>query len=94
MRAVVELRRPLTPAQARVLALLAEAPGYKQIAHALGVSKRTVRQHVEDIAAQLPDDWAPNAGTKDRVVLYAMRRLAESVAPRDRELPVSQDHAA
>lgn len=72
-RAVVELRRPLTPAQTRVLELLVEAPGYKIIADTLGCSKRTVREHIAAIAATLPEDFAPSGQPKERATLYAMR---------------------
>lgn len=73
---VVVLRRALRPAELLVLAELVEAPGYKKISVTLHCAQRTVRQHVANIAAQLPAEFFPSAGTKDRVVFYAQRQHA------------------
>ena len=47
MRPVVERAQPVTPRQAAILTLVAADRGDKEIAYALGISRRTVRTHLE-----------------------------------------------
>ena len=53
------LFRPLTPAQSRVVELVARGLSYKSIARELGITKRTARAHVEAVALSLPSDELP-----------------------------------
>jgi DNA-binding NarL/FixJ family response regulator len=59
---------PLTPRELEILKLIAEAWTSDRIAHELGISRRTVDRHRENILAKL--------GMRDRVELtrYAIRR--------------------
>ena len=59
---------PLTPRELEVVKLVAEAHTSEQIAHVLGLSRKTVERHRENVLAKL--------GMRDRVELtrYAIRR--------------------
>jgi DNA-binding CsgD family transcriptional regulator len=60
----------LTKRQRQVVELLAEGCSYAKIARTLGIKERTVRMHVEHIAAGLDGDGSPL-----RVVLKHSGRL-------------------
>ena len=51
--------RKLTPRQRVILVCVVGGARYKAIAAKLGISQRTVRQHVETIALVLPGDGSP-----------------------------------
>lgn len=51
--------RPLTKRQRTILESVVAGASYKAIATKLGIAQRTVRQHVETIAMQLPGKGAP-----------------------------------
>lgn len=53
------LFRPLTPAQSRVVELVAHGLSYKSIARELGIARATAKKHVEMIAMLLPTDDLP-----------------------------------
>jgi DNA-binding CsgD family transcriptional regulator len=78
--AVIVLRRALSPAQCRVLALVADAQTYAQIGAALHITERTVKMHVADIGDLLPATFMPNGSTKERVLLYAVRVLDDGAS--------------
>lgn len=62
----------LTDRKLTVLRQIAAGRSYKQIAAALGISDRTVRAHVLEIASVLPASDLP---PKDHVLLYCNRIL-------------------
>jgi NarL family two-component system response regulator YdfI len=62
------LQEPLTPRELEVLALLAEGVGNKLIAHALGISRHTVKFHVTSIMAKL------HAASRTDAVMQGIRR--------------------
>lgn len=51
--------RRLTQRQRTILVCVVGGASYKAIAAKLGISERTVRQHVETIALVLPGDGSP-----------------------------------
>lgn len=62
----------LTPRQRRVVELLCEGWSYSRIARTLGIKERTVRMHVEHVAANLDGDGSPLR----RVLKHSARLLA------------------
>ena len=66
--------RRLTPAQFRVVAVLwhDDATDYAYVAAKVGLSPRTVRKHVEDVAMYLPGGGPPAW----KVFRYAERLIA------------------
>jgi DNA-binding NarL/FixJ family response regulator len=68
--------RPLTGRQRTIVVCVVGGAGYKQIAARLGISVRTVRQHVENIAAALPGEGAP----RNRVMAWAHELLKQEAA--------------
>jgi DNA-binding NarL/FixJ family response regulator len=61
----------LSPRQREVVALIAAGRTYAQVARELGIAKRTVRAHVQDVAEHLPGTDAPVR----RVLRYASYML-------------------
>jgi DNA-binding NarL/FixJ family response regulator len=75
-------RRPLTPAQARLLPLLAEGLDYGEMAAEVHCSPHTVRVHVVAIADKLPGCSDPYLRAVRYAIIVAMERLhAEDAAP-------------
>jgi DNA-binding NarL/FixJ family response regulator len=66
------LIRPLTPAQARVAALVAKGYSYATIAQRLHLSRETVRTHIRAIA-NLIDKYDPNVSYYNAVLLWVHR---------------------
>lgn len=62
----------LTPRQRRVVELLADGWNYSRIARALGITERTVRMHVVNVAAHCSGDGSPLR----RVLKHSARLLA------------------
>lgn len=55
----VPLFAPLTLAQQAVVAGLARGASYEDLAHWLGVKKRTIRFHAEEAATKIPGNLPP-----------------------------------
>lgn len=68
--AAVKPLKPLTPCQQRVAELIARGWGYKDVAGRLNVKPRTVRAHVEAIAALLPNE--DNLSAHEVVQIWAL----------------------
>ena len=49
----------LTPRQRQVVAMLSDGASYAKVARLLGIKERTVRMHVEHIAARLDGEGSP-----------------------------------
>lgn len=69
------LRSPLTPREEEVARLLVRGLTYGEIGRRLGCSPRTVKSHVQSIAAKLPPDELP---AKARVQVWAYWRYVAS----------------
>ena len=67
---------PMTPAQARVVALVLEGLTYTSIAARCGISRRTVCNHVQGAAARLPGQQP----ARTRLLVYfASRKELDAV---------------
>jgi two-component system, NarL family, nitrate/nitrite response regulator NarL len=63
---------PLTPRQRQIVLGISEGWTYARIAKSLGITERTVRMHVERVAAQLDGDGSPLR----RVLRHSAKLLA------------------
>jgi DNA-binding CsgD family transcriptional regulator len=68
--------RPLTGRQRTIVVCVVGGAGYKQIAAKLGISARTVRDHVNNVAAYLPGEGTP----RHKVTVWAMELLKSEAA--------------
>ena len=62
----------LTPRQRQIVAYLADGASYSKIARALGITERTVRMHVVNVAAHCSGDGSPLR----RVLKHSAKLLA------------------
>jgi FixJ family two-component response regulator len=74
-----DLRARLTTRQREIVILLHMGKGYREVAGALGITRRTVRIHVQTIARRLDGDDPPLR----RVLRHAERLLNLELNPRD-----------
>lgn len=54
MMARAPTSQPLTPAEERAVALLAQGMTYRQVAGALGISLRTAKSHIKNAGDKIP----------------------------------------
>lgn len=77
-KAMVTLATPLTPRETETLKYIAEGYSNKQIAHALGISEQTIKNHVTSILSKL------DANDRTHAVVLAFRQgwidIGESAA--------------